>query len=47
MTCIVEKAEKPSFHTDSDAVGYLLSPATRAEFINGLLTQDTSGHSSR
>jgi hypothetical protein len=25
-----------------DAVGYLLSPAPRADFINELLTQDTS-----
>ncbi len=37
MTCTVEKAEKPSFHTDSTAVGkedrYQLSlqPAKRAE----------------
>jgi hypothetical protein len=41
MTCIVEKAEKPSFRTASHAVGYLLSPATRGDFIDELLTQDT------
>ena len=28
MTCIVEKDEKPSFHTDSDALGYDLAPLT-------------------
>jgi len=41
----VEKAEKTSFHTDSDVgylVGYLVPPARRADFINELLTQDTS-----
>jgi hypothetical protein len=34
--------ETAIFFTASDAVGYLLSPAPRADFINELLTQDTS-----